>query len=234
MAAARFMIEADGLIYREIVDKEPMCSVNDFVAKSTAINGVIIEDWMDGYSIKISLNPTKYMVFKTLDSISIKTHFHVHEDGLSMKPSFRKTESSVVMDLKWTPPEGYVLVFIWGGTNTSYLLLVGENRVIRPPFPNLYEDGRICLGNDFQTRGISVFDQCKNAIEYINSSVWNADLIDRMEASCLLALMTYSNEGVQNVPAENWEGFFQSVSSANYDSICENVQSKLRSRNEDI
>lgn len=67
-------------------------------------------------------------------------------------------------------------------TGHMFALVEGSDRLYLPPLPNVYDDGRICWGNEVeplrQRNGWRTFSEASNSIhEQLDNTVWNADLM---------------------------------------------------------
>lgn len=66
-----------------------------------------------------------------------------------------------------------------------------------PNLPNVYDCGRICMGDDYHTPqdSTTLNEKVENAVTYIHNSAWNNDL--RASSSFELMFLTFDAEGVR-------------------------------------
>jgi hypothetical protein len=137
------------------------------------------------------------------------------ENRVSLVPTFQPPGAE--MNMEWRPPEGLRLFFIgvWANNRdmisaipTCYLVARdSDRRTYLLPLPNLYEDGKICLGNFDSTTEMlrpTVFETFNRAIEIFDQSKWNTDLLEERRIVNSKRLFRFTPEGESLPPEGAW------------------------------
>lgn len=120
-----------------------------------------------------------------LKKLPMRTTFDIIDDNLV--PVFHP-ELGVARVLTWNVPDNMKLYFaakIFNQPQYAVELSVlfathsSQGGFFQPPLSNLYDDGRICLGNEIGRVRKPVFQEIMDeAIKTLHNSNWNSDLID--------------------------------------------------------
>jgi len=98
-------------------------------------------------------------------------------------PGRGDTPRGPVRDAFWLVPSPFVLIAVSNSSNRDMCLALVNSqtsRIFRLPLPNLYDDGRVCLGD--RPRSENVIERHTNNINAFYSNSWNTDLFSGREA----------------------------------------------------
>ena len=121
-----------------------------------------------------------------IPQLMLDTYWAVNTETNQWYPVFKPDPGTVAQVLPWVPPSGtnLYLVSAWPEP-TRHTYLVATRDVapgfFRPPLPNIFEDGRVCMGNhevDPPER-TPLLDQFKTMVDTFHRNPWNTDLVTR-------------------------------------------------------
>lgn len=182
--------------------------------------------------VSMALSGQSLCLTKQLKEVRLHTFFRPQTDTdehVTIVPVF--ISPGAEMTLTWPVPKDMKLFFVarWGtdireGTINAqfplcYLVAKSEaKKTYLLPLPNLYEDGRVCMGEP-QRDWIkaNIFDTFTKALEIFHVAPWNADLMssnDRWVASKLM--FRFSPEGVAEPSARPWTELSTLTNNTNY------------------
>jgi hypothetical protein len=101
----------------------------------------------------------------------------------------------------------------------NYLIATrkGDKKFYRLPLHNLYEDGRICMGNGYVLEGATLQQRFDNSLKYFEAAPWNTDI--SAPAEKIQQLFSFSLKGEQlEIPA-NWHEHSFPVANANFSDL---------------
>lgn len=143
--------------------------------------------------------------------IPLKAPFKI-EEGI-LYPKFSATNEPV-FPMEWiTPDEMWLQLIVKCYTrerktfiHTIWLIALDkENRAYRLPLANLFEDGRICIGDILNER-VSAQDAVSAVWEQIKNSVWNGDLdMNPDEAKSMFRFKALADGFEQLPPLSHWK-----------------------------
>lgn len=79
----------------------------------------------------------------------------------------------------------------------------GSNQTIRPPLPNIYGDGRLCMG-EFGVKDKILEVAFAKSLTHLHSSRWNSDLSDGMTLEDIAKIFTFK-DGVNKPPPARFD-----------------------------
>lgn len=79
----------------------------------------------------------------------------------------------------------------------------GQNQTMRPPLPNIYTDGRLCMG-DFGVKEKILEVAFAKALTHLHNSRWNSDLLDDMSLEDIAKIFTFK-DGVNKPPPARFD-----------------------------
>ena len=158
-----YLIDAtDGQLRR--ADLTTIGNANEMLRNIARSEPVVIRDFpARGYTAKIS--QSQVVIGRKMQSVRLNTHFApiTLPDGTAkVHPVFYNNGISIHQSLDFTPPPGHEMWFFanFDLDPDGCLVMqrepfmcwhaVGDN-IYRPPFSNTYEDGRICMGNEWRS-----------------------------------------------------------------------------------
>ncbi len=226
-----FIIKKDGIYSRTETEEYigPQSSLLETLAKRTPMvipgiaAGISVAVTTEGMALAGRLEPNKLM---------LSTHFRPITDtkeNVFLVPVWaaQKTPASAEHKLEWIPPDGMVLWFVtaWeckdadptGHTPKCYLLARDAQDMRYTyllPMPNLYEDGRICMGDSFRPSGNVPGKQYDIAVKSFMSTDWNNHLIGNAVNS--QEMFKFDGNGKQVAPTKNWRELCKKTSHPNY------------------
>lgn len=203
---------------------------DDHISRYFNDTGFVFHNVMADYSIH-AVADGDYRLFKTIDSIHLKTWFNYvsEEEQVKMVPVFSRGEQSIEMNPEWKPPEDMVLAFITHILQhhfcNAYLIAISmESRgLFKLPLPNLYGDGKLCLGGGADIPGRNAVDLADNALEDFNQSKWNRDLLSRVSRESLNNMFAFDEQGKQIPHEGDWKTSCEEVSCDIYNTVCSHV-----------
>lgn len=202
--------------------------------KSTAQQGYQKQpaiDEIDGLPVTLATSEANCLAGVSIKGFSLRTWAKEH-NGL-LVPTFQKEgRETMERTLAWTPPGTMKLFMIVKAKSDlvnkqwmlveSYLIAKAASAVpagfFRLPLPNIYPDGRVCLGNDFKGHSPTLLGVLKAAIRRLNESSWNTDMLPDMDESWKL-LRFNSTTLAAETPEGNWWDACTRISRLEYDSL---------------
>lgn len=182
--------------------------------------------------IHMAISGRTLCLVKRLTKIRMATFFRPQtdvNDHVTIVPVF--IAPGAEMALNWNTPNDMSLFFVssWptgdGTINelfpTCYLVAKGmDRRTYLLPLPNLFEDGRVCMGT-VQRDWVksNIFDTFKKALEIFDAAPWNADLMVDIRWQNSKKLFRFSPEGVQEAPESAWTTLSKMTNNTNYQFI---------------
>lgn len=164
----------------------------------------------------LSVSQVGVSLSRDIDHLSIHTFYRPVKDindKVILVPVFQQPGAE--MNFRWEPPGSmklYVICF-WESTfiingAAPKIYLVAKDTTTRKtfllPLPNLYEDARICLGNELEDFiGKSGVDQLGLAIAKLQTAKWNTDLLRSVHHE-VESLFRFDPDGKQLPPAAPW------------------------------
>lgn len=179
-----------------------------------------------GKPVDLAVGPQSVLCAVRLDGISLTTQFQ--QTGDKLYPVFGA--SGVMMSLEWKKPDDMELVFSSDCTKDRGRWRMGEcflfaRKANKPgflklPLPNLYEDGRICMGNEVagSIRGDTLEGCFKAALESFADTRWNSDLLPAAERTRALFRWTVDRKQIQ--PEMAWELQCRNFSRIEMEELC--------------
>ena len=147
-----------------------------------------------------------------MKSLMLRCRFR-HLDDLTIVPDF-SSDSSPVLSVRWTPPDDMKLILFvqtaateTGGFKNSgppFLFAVSDDKNLwRFPIGNLYDDCRLCLGED-RWYGKTQLEVLEAVFTQLEKSEWNADLWtgERAENTRKLFRFKVENSGFTQLPTD--------------------------------
>lgn len=183
-------------IYRQHISTTRVGFAKEALKHLSDINGITVckpFEGVDFFSVS-KLNNDTYSHYSTeLKEIALNTYFLPYSGAVfgdqdnwpAMKASFRNTDDSIKKTINWTPPEYMKLFFVSSFLELSeepvinYLLCKIDDELYRPPFPNVYDDSRVCMGYDFEDKWQSdtKIERHQKAYNFFQETNWNEDLL---------------------------------------------------------
>lgn len=121
-------------------------------------------------------------------------------------PTFTRNNGTIVMRRVWATDNPLLFAVRFTGTGIArdvgcscVYLINGQTH--RPPFPNIYEDGRVCMGYAATTqvdlRKGTLLGYARAQLESFKESTWNTDLLTSGVSHASKDLIRFSPEGEQ-------------------------------------
>ena len=123
--------------------------------------------------------------------IKLNTYYEPYEGEVfgdpkqwpALHPTFKDKTGTIKKDFTWTPPPYMKIFFINEFRDAKFIecylvVRMGED-IHRPPFPNVYENGKVCMGNHFTIDSkLTIIEAHNKAVKDIEETSWNTDLMD--------------------------------------------------------
>lgn len=167
-----------------------------------------------------------------LPTLRLFTFFRVNPatpdvGGGLFEPVFHTAPDALRMDLSWPIPPTMDLRLIVHAQRESdrytfYSAYLAASHAARPgffrlPLPNIYDDARVCMGNEFGSPVLpSLSAIAAAALTQFNAASWNTDLLSAVSADNAKLLFRFNPEGGNQPvpPPGGWD---------TWDSHCERV-----------
>ena len=83
--------------------------------------------------------------------------------------------------------------YIW---NASYMIAKAPKRkeIFRPPFPNIFGDSRMCMGNDYHPNSPCLADAFAHTVDHLMTSKWNSDAMEGLTGDHIRALFSFKDD----------------------------------------
>ena len=182
----------------------------------------IIDPFFNGWGLSASVKDSQFTVFRILKEIRMKSSFVLDDSKKFIYPTFSST-GAVKMDLVWTPPEDMKLVLIscTGPCSHSYLVAGKEKKCYRLPLSNLYNDCRLCLGNNPHLPSTGFINKAEAVMKIFEESEWANDLTPNLDHT--QKIFRFDTDGKQVEGVKLWEKDCVVVSSIIYNHIMERI-----------
>ena len=166
----------------------------------------------------------------TIPSVSLTTWFApaTGTDGVTyITPVYKETPLSVKQTRVWIAPTDFRLWFFYGESGPSdkqaYVVMqhLNSNRCYKPPFGNIFDDSRICMGGSWvPPNSPSGVEKLRLALAHFQTAESNSDLIggtgggaSGLAASSAMLRWQPSDDGAQiDSPVGDYIGTLRSVS----------------------
>lgn len=182
-------------IYRQTTHTQKIGLSKDAFSQLAEINGLTVRNpfkELDFFSISKQGRQVFSHFSTKLNEINLNTHFKPYTGEVfgdasnwpAITPVFANEDGTIKNEVKWEPPEYMNVYFVSSFSQgdepsyENYLLCKIDDELHRPPFPNIYDDSRICMGYDYARSNGSLFDIHLNALEFFNAASWNRDLLN--------------------------------------------------------
>lgn len=188
---------------------------------------------LNGNPVTMAFKEDGAMVCSRINSLTLKTHAILNNDHLV--PVFNPHRSGAVpATLTWAVPDGMRLFLVvqakesrpekrWllqnafliskaaGGTPAGYFRLL---------LPNIYPDGRACLGTGWPSKQPTLVGLLEAAQKQLQESPWNTDLMPEELETKTWSLFRFSPATLNSVaPVNAWHTYCQRVNRTEYDQI---------------
>lgn len=91
--------------------------------------------------------------------------------------------------------------YVWAN---SYMVAraPGRKECFRPPLPNVFDDGKMCMGGDYKTAHPCLADLFVHNLQHIERSRWNSHLTEGLDQKTVSALFSIKDNTHQPCPPE--------------------------------
>lgn len=212
-------------VYEEAVGRSD--ALLQKLAADTALSMKAIAS-VDGCIISAAAKAGIFTVWATIPGIKITGNFRLVKDGKVLTPDFW-SKGAMQLSLPWLAPEGCSLYFVVTmdkpngsyRTQNGYIVAIeGGGNVkgwLLPPFANLYEDGRICLGSVPIKCCPTLGDQWLATLTHFNNASFNGDLSARLRKDVCEAQLSFEAATNKQLPVPtNWWKDWARVNSTVY------------------
>lgn len=187
---------------------------------------------LDGKPVTLAVANKRALLGVELDGFPLATHAALKEGVLL--PVFKANKDSVPATLQWSVPETMQLTFAclgerlassrWNGLDC---FLFARHRAGEPGgyfrfvLPNIFEDGRLCMGNGYKNEQAQLLDLLPAALAHFRASTWNTDLLPA-SLTDTHKLFRFDPTSFQSLPcAGDWWAACKRVSRTEYDVLTE-------------
>jgi len=177
-------------------------------------------------------NERTTILFREVPVIRLKASFRVRftEERMLVSPDYtmnpeNEEQNRIEGMFEWRPhPTLQVLLAVEHMDNSdreTYLFFRHRttHHIYRPPMGNVYEDGRLCLG-EFYRESNGILETSQAILNWIMASRWNSDLTYYTQRQ-VQALFCWDANRVQIPVPNNWEQHCASFSTVCPNIVCE-------------
>lgn len=184
----RYIFE-QGAIYEETTTRYRVCLSNQALSSMRNSATMVTKELFADTTF--ATNDHGSWLVTEVDKFSLNTFWSGYEGPVfgeadqwpALKAVFRQEDGAIKKDITWTPPE---YMKMWFGTNYNrhnelsccYLMASMDGDIYRPPLPNVYSNGQICMGSHFTVTGDTMTEKHSNALTDFKNSEFNSDLDD--------------------------------------------------------
>lgn len=195
----------------------------------TKLNAV---DEIDGMPVTIAAGEANCLVMTGVKSFAINTF--AKTEGDVTVPVFTNSGGAIVRTMRWTAPNNMRVFLaakarkdmsekIWSTVET-YLFCKAASAVpagfYKLPLPNIYPDGRLCLGSGWKGDAPTLIGVLKNCLRQLNESSWNTDL--RADSEQTKQLFRFHPATLDSLPGEtDWWNACKRVNRVEYEALCD-------------
>lgn len=182
----------DGALYEERTNRTKLCLQSQAIRIMRDSATYVVPSLFDNINLAVSNSGTHLV--QEVKEIKLNTFWDAYSGPVfgeadqwpALKASFWNSNGSIKKEVIWSPPAYMKLWYISSYTTNkrlehTYLVSSIDQDIYRPPLPNVYSSGTICMGNHFdhsELQGSSIIDQHKSSFEDFESTSWNNDLDD--------------------------------------------------------
>lgn len=141
--------------------------------------------------LKVAVGPSHYYIIQSVKSVNLNTFWMAYDGEVFGSPNnwpalvaaFGQRNGAIKKNIEWRPPEYMKLWFatkynLSGGYQSSWIFASMDGELYRPPLPNVYGGGEICMGSHFTpTSEDSAYIHQEAYDDFIEAS-FNSDLIE--------------------------------------------------------
>jgi hypothetical protein len=238
-------IDNEGNIHLLTTKSRSLGKRNDLLTRALGQLGTTIENAfsMNGCMVHMQAagGVTSYAL--RMPRIRMATHWYpsIENSVIVMVPMFSAGEDRAEHTFEWTPPAGVGLYYVWADNQVPYFIAIAPRLLdpkssmaaFRLPLPNIYGDGRVCMGREWSYRsqtglGEAGSEPLARAVNRFWSSGWNADLLDSISSSH--AMFRFTPEGAQQPVPDNWRSHCSIISHAAFNwvaALCDRRKSAV-------
>ena len=214
-----FSITPDGEVFQIQIRQRRVTNASQVIKSMTPNVGSVIQNLLfinDIFCVHLFSSESKRIMATRLNEIPLNALFY--RSGDAFLPDFERSNDSERMQLNWTPPKDCYAYFVYceklnssGGISERplcYFIFIDKStkRIYRPAFPNLYDSGKICMGdawNPVQYEGLT--SRFHYSLQDFLSSEWNADLIPPTHLYRNLIRISSKTKNTLK-PTRDWQG----------------------------
>lgn len=199
-------IMKDGRFKRRYTSEEDLGGQEQVLAQLVEASPILLKQaGMVGTNrVHLIIAPTYVVAFTELTGgLPMRVHMDLSADGKKLvapgKDSFTRNGHAlqpgcITIKDPWTPPEGLKLYLFLQCSqessgplaNTVYLLLrAPDGTLLSPWYPNCYENGKMCMGDDWNNVNNgdfpTVFDKFSRTFQSFHTTEMNNHLVDHAE-----------------------------------------------------
>lgn len=225
-----YCLDAAGNFHRLIANIQSLGPRSDLLMSAASEEGTTIHNFARIGELPVHLYAARVPAYAVrLPFLRIRTQYRVIGAGANvcLVPWFERGDT-LDLTCEWTPPYNCDLFFVYR-ENKCYLVAgytnpTGARSIRRIPMPNVYGDGRICMGQWRPNPEQTILDQLNSAITNFTTSEWNGDLLEGNRPN-LNEFLRFSIDGRRQLPANYpWHNFSPVISGASYNWVAELMQ----------
>lgn len=217
-----FVIDAQGNFHRMDTTVRPLGPRSDLLMLAAASEGRIVPNIAKIGEMFVHLQAAAITSLAVvLPYLRIRTFYLAAGTGkeLCMVPWFAP-DNAIDFACDWYPEDDCKIVFVISA-GTCFVMLVGtgtdgKKTIHRVPLPNIYDDGRICMGTwAAPGAGSSHVEIMSSALTFFATSSFNSDLIGESRTRSS-KIMRFTIDGKQLPPVAKWRTVCPQISGASY------------------
>jgi hypothetical protein len=207
----------DGNFIRQTITEEILGSQEHVLAACSTTAGIYIKNAMPygNKQLDLIVSRREIVAIVELDKLPFKTYFELLDsDPTILVPVLLPHRGTIMIDDPWKPGDVGKLIFALKFTrnddgvnlpNNCYFWIVADGELRKLPYPNTYEDGRICMGNEWQASANKggVVPSMIHAVDTFFSTAMNKDL----QNFNMRYVFNRKVEGGWNPPDKDWKSY---------------------------
>lgn len=190
----------DGQFVRRTITEQDLGSQETILAQCAATTKTFLKNLTidaDGRPWHLLHSKTEMALIAELNFLPFNTYFEVAEDDATkLCPVFRPHPGALKLDAPWPVPTKFArMLFVLRYKETrpgailpflpsdAYLFAYRDGELRHFPYPNLFGDGRICMGGTWdnrRSRAVSIFDDFQHALTSFHETQMNDHLISNL------------------------------------------------------
>ncbi len=232
--ATELIVDADHGFIRRQVYEVAVGRSEELLVRLAATSALVMRNIADvgGCIVSASMASGIITAWARVPGIKITGKFKVVEGGKVLTPDFWTRDPGLDLSLPWASHPGMAIYFVvvmdrpnaLFRLNNAYIVGSDTTSTVKgwllPPIANLYDDGRICMGNEPVKCCPTIADQWIAALAHFNAARFNPDLSSRLSTTVVGSQIRFDAANNKQLPIpDSWHQSWGRVNSTIYANI---------------